>query len=187
MQLLSDRVEIAEKTDEREIESRPGIVYDDEMRDGEEEEESAGGLELGLGHERVEGGVVGGAAGLTIGGSVTAVAVIAIPASREESGADSRQNGGVANRDQMKINDPLLKIDVTLNVNVPATPATAATATIFVLRRDASKSFSTDYAADERTCGTLTQIELKTINAHRRLSVRQTASNISRYLWSDTD
>ena len=48
----------------------------------------------------------------------------------------------------MKINDPLLQINVTLNVYVAAA-ATAA----FVLRRDASKSFSADHAADERTFG----------------------------------
>ena len=49
----------------------------------------------------------------------------------------------------MKINDPLLQINVTLNVYVAATAAAAA----FVLRRDASKSFSADHAADERTFG----------------------------------
>ena len=53
----------------------------------------------------------------------------------------------------MKINDPLLQIDVTLNVYVAATAAAAAAAAAFVLRRDASKSLSTDHAADERTFG----------------------------------
>lgn len=54
LQLLSDGFEVAEKTNEADVESGAGIVDENEMRDGEDEEQGPSRLEFRLGHEGME-------------------------------------------------------------------------------------------------------------------------------------